>query len=539
MKYFITTIVLLSCFFASGQLFIERATELGIDYEFDGTDYQEIGAGITIIDVNNDGWDDVFQSGGIFPSKIWLNQKGKFIDATKTYLPDSISQMFIQGAASADFNNDGYEDLFLCNLGEAYNMGDHQKPVLLINRQGKFYEPVFQATFNEMGNYSGCAWGDYNNDGFIDLFVLNYVNKMNKTKEYKGGPISYEPQCLENKFYINLAGKGFREIGKELKLNDSGCGLAASFTDYDNDGDMDLMMLNDFGSYNHIGNRIYRNDYPINEFSDVSHQLGFYNEFYGMGIGTGDVNNDGLLDYYLTNIGKNYFYQNTQGKFIERAKELGIDNPYARDTTKGTSWSGIFIDVENDGDLDLYVSKGYLESVEKVSKLDENKLFINELNSSFEDVSKSSGLNDSLAHRGSASFDFDHDGDLDIVSGVIKMRRGDFAGLDQKISLFENLNRSKNKWIGIKLIGTSTVNKQAIGSSVSFPFNDGIQIREVDGGSAHSSQSSKILYFGLRKMKFVRNIEIQWVGGKVTKIEKLKSGKCYSIDMNGAISIIY
>lgn len=102
-----------------------------------------------------------------------------------------------------------------------------------------------------------------------------------------------------------------------------------------------------------------------------------------------------------------------------------------------------------------------------------------------------------------------------------------------------NLNKPKNNWIAIKLIGKTAVNSQSIGASVTFPYDNVMQIREVDGGSAHSSQSSKILYFGLGKLKYANNLVIIWPGGKVTKIEKLKAGNSYTIDENGNIAILY
>jgi hypothetical protein len=170
-----------------------------------------------------------------------------------------------------------------------------------------------------------------------------------------------------------------------------------------------------------------------------------------MGVGIGDYNNDGFLDYYLTNIGRNYFHQNDSGVLTDKAVLLKVDELIVRDSLKGTSWTGIFFDADNDGYLDLFVAKGYLNSLEKVVVKDQNKLFKNEGNGSYEDRSKSSGLNHSSANRGAATFDFDHDGDLDIVTSVIKMQRGERGNLDQKIKLFENITENKNNWRGIKL----------------------------------------------------------------------------------------
>ncbi|MES2800693.1 MAG: CRTAC1 family protein [Bacteroidota bacterium] len=511
------------------QKFKEVSFEMGLDYIYPGTDHQEIGAGVIVFDINNDGWDDIFQCGGTFPSKLWLNQEGKFTDVTKEYQIGFLQNLYVQGASAADVDNDGYEDLFIANKGTLEIRGDNCTPVFLKNMGGKYFKEMHQDVFNIIGDYAGCVWGDVNNDGFVDLYLLNYVFYMGNDSDSLGQNTSYNPECLPNRFYINQQGKGFVETTAEWNLEDDGCGLAACFTDYDNDNDIDLMLLNDFGHFNHKGNRIFRNDYPAKGFTDFTDSLGFYREFYGMGVGPGDYDNNGTLDYYLTNIGRNYFFKNSISSFTEEAVQMKIDIEMATPTQKGTSWSGLFFDMENDADVDLYITKGYLESLERAVTKDENVLFENVSSSSFKNISKLSGLNDSLAQRGAAFIDFNHDGKLDIVTNEVKLSRGDFAKTDQKIKLFNNLSKAKNRWIAIKLVGSGTVNRSAVGSSVTLLAGDKIQMREVDGGSGHSSQSSKTLYFGLGKNKFASNITIQWLGGETRTIEKLKAGKVYEI----------
>ena len=522
-----------------GQRFEEVSTSVGIDYNYSGNDNQEVGAGVTIIDVNNDGWDDIFQSGGVFPSKLWLNKKGKFTDETESYRLGFLDSLFVQGAASADFDNDGFEDLFIANMGIPAHRGDNAPPVLLKNINGHHFEPVFQDVFNDISNYSGCAWGDVNNDGFVDLYLLGYVEDMENGFDSIGKVVTYVPNCISNKLYLNQGGENFKEVSAEYGVNDFGCGLAACFTDYDNDNDIDLILLNDFGQFNHLGNRLYRNEFPLDSFTDMSTALGFYSEFYGMGVGPGDYDNDGDLDYYLTNIGQNYLFQNDRTHMIQKSLALGVDLSFVRDSLTGTSWSGLFFDVENDGDLDLFVSKGYLNSLVDVVILDENKFFTNLGNGNFQEKSKSVGLNDSLIHRGSAFIDFDHDGDLDIVSSVIKSSRSEFANTNQKIKLYENLSISNNNWIGIKLVGSENVNRSCVGCSITITLKNGKQIKEVDGGSGHSSQSSKILYFGLGEQKQIENTEIQWLGSETTIVPILKAGKTYRIARSARVKNIY
>ncbi len=525
---------------SSAQLFTEVSRDVGITFEYEGLDGQEVGAGVTVLDVNNDGWDDIFQAGGIFPSKLWLNNKGVFIDVTEKFGVNLIDTLFVQGAYAGDFDNDGYEDLFIANMAIPAHRGDNSPPILLKNVKGKRFVPVLQESFSELGHYPGASWGDINNDGYIDLFVINYVKEMENGFDSLGKPNTYLPQCLPNQLFLNDRGESFKNIAAEMKLTDEGCGLAACFTDFDNDNDVDLILLNDFGQFNHLGNRIYRNDYPELSFTDVSNKLGFYDEFYGMGVGPGDINNDGVLDYYLTNIGRNRIFINSIDTMTEIARFLGIDLTYSIDPVIGTSWTGIFFDVDNDCDQDLYVAKGYLESLENNAIKDENALFLNDAAGQFTDASESAGLNDSLIHRGAAFLDFDHDGDLDIVSGVIKSRRSEFAKTDQKIKLYRNNLENENNWIGFKLVGSGNVNRSCIGCSITISDQSGgLQIKEVDGGSGHSSQSTKFLYFGLGKSSLAENIIIQWLGNGEMKIDSLPAGHVYEVNRKGKTKILY
>lgn len=523
------------------QMFTEVSDGVGLSYIYPGNDNQDVGAGITILDVNNDGWEDFFQAGGVFQSKLWLNKKGRFIDVTEQFRMQCLDSLFIQGAVSGDFNNDGFTDLFICNFGIGMRMGDDKCPVLLKNVGGEYFEPVFTNVFKEPGNYTSATWGDYNRDGFIDLLLTNYVYRMNNISDSTGKEIGYDPICLENKFYKNLQGNGFVELSKQFNLNNDGCGLASAFTDFDDDGDLDLMVLNDFAEWNHKGNLLYRNEFPADSFTEISHDAGFDAEMFGMGIGPGDYDNDGDKDYYITNIGQNRFYQNMgDGNLKDIAKELNIDLTWANDSLRGTSWSGVFLDFDNDMDLDLYVAKGNVRALTPETVIaDPNKLFENMEGKKFIDVSNNSGVDDILSHRGTGLLDFDHDGDIDIISGVIKMHWSAFGNMEQKIKLFRNNNHSKNHWIGIKLVGDLGTNTDALGSQVRILVNGIVQVREVDGGSGHGSQSSKILYFGIGEFDRVDQISIQWSSGKQMEVNNLREGHVYKIYESGKRKKLY
>lgn len=518
-------------FSLSQQLFKEVSDEVGLNYIYPGNDLQMAGGGIIVIDVNNDGWEDLFQAGGVFDSKLWINNHGFFEDKSAEYGLNAIKGYFVQGAACADFDNDGFQDFFIVNFGKGAGGGDKKSPALLRNINGVRFELWKMDSLLKPANYSTATWGDVNKDGFPDIYLTNYVASMGHEYDSTGSSKGYLPICYENRLLINQNGLGFKEMSYDYGVNDYGCGFACSFTDVDMDGDVDLLLLNDFGEWSNIGNKFFRNNYPDPTFSDVSAESNFAHEMYGMGIGSGDYDFDGDLDYYVTNIGNNYLFNNNAGIFTDVAGELNLQIGVVQDSLRGTSWSGLFMDYDFDGDLDLYVSKGnILALVPKTVVKDPNKFYLNE-NGEFVDVSQYSGVDDMLSHRGSVVFDFDHDGDLDIVSSVVKMPWGAFANVDQKIKLYRNEADAGN-FVGIRLIGSDGLNSDCFGCRVLFEQGEKKMMREVDGGSGQASQSSRILYFGLGDSKTLDKLTIYWADNTVTVLSKLKSNSVYCVKKN-------
>lgn len=532
LKYCVASFLIFCSFSAKSQLFTEVSTEVGLNYTYPGNDFQMIGGGVMIIDVNNDGWEDFYQSGGVFDSKLWINNHGHFEDKTTEFGLDVLSGYFIQGAVGADYDKDGFQDFFIVNYGAGMRRGDKKSPVLLHNIDGERFEVIHLDTILEPGHYGAACWGDINNDGFVDLYLANYVASMGELLDSNQNMTGYNPVCYENKLLLNLNGNSFRECSKEYGLNDDGCGLAASFSDVDNDGDQDLLLLNDFGEWNHKGNKYFKNNFPDQSFEDVSLSRGFYREMYGMGIGQGDFDSDGDIDYYVTNIGQNYLFKNTNGFLEDVAQTLSLDLTYVKDSIRGTSWSGLFFDVEFDGDLDLYISKGNVATmVPKAVIRDPNVLFMNNAGVLIESVV---GIEDILSHRGAAIFDFDHDGDLDIVSSVVKLPFSAFSKQDQKLKLYRNNSIAKN-WIGIKLIGQGSVNRDGFGCKILFEQEETKMMREVDAGSGLCSQSSRIVYYGLNDSKQLRKATIYWTDGTITYLDNLKYNRIYEVNSNGKV----
>lgn len=514
--------------------FTEVSDAVGLTYRYPGTIFQMAGGGLLVIDINNDGWEDIFQSGGVFQSKLWLNQKGVFKDVTSEYGLDCIDGYHIQGAVRADLNNDGYQDIILLNYGIGMGRGDKKPPLILKNCGGKSFSPVDIEHVAGIGNYTAATVGDINHDGLTDIYLTNYIASMGDEFDDEGDEIGYDPLCYPNKLLINKGNFLFEEAAERYGINDIGCGFAASFSDIDGDGHVDLLLLNDFGEWTNLGNRYFRNDYPNEHFMDHSDQIGFNEKMYGMGIGIGDFDEDGDLDYYITNIGRNYLYRNDLGTFSEIGREMGLDNTYSKDSVFGTSWSGLFFDFDFDGDLDLFISKGnVLAFVPKTVIRDPNQFFLND-NGTYINISQESGLNDPLSHRGSVYVDFDHDGDLDLISSSLKLPLAAFKNKDQKIKLYQN-NTSAGNYIGIQLIGENGINRDCYGCRVRFEHSHRQMLHEVDNGRGHASQSTAIIYYGLHRSKRLSLVTILWEDGTTHTFKKLKANRIYEIRSGGSI----
>jgi hypothetical protein len=514
------------------QLFTEVSDQVGMVYRYPGNEFQMAGGGLMVIDVNNDGWEDIYQCGSVFDSKLWVNDQGHFSDQTKEFGLGVLSGYFTQGAISADFDNDGYQDFIVANYGKGLQRGDKKSPVLLHNKKGKRFEAIYLDSLLPPAYYSSACVGDFNKDGYTDVYLTNYLSAMGELSDSSNNVIGYNPSCYENKLLLNINGTSFRECANEYGLDNAGCGLSAQFTDIDGDNDLDLLLLNDFGMWNGLTNRCYRNDFPESGFTDISNEIAFNHSMYGMGIGPGDYNNDGSVEYFITNIGENKLLHFDSLNVRDMASTLSVDAPYVKDTVRSTSWSGLFFDMEFDGDLDLFVSRGNVAVlVPRTALSDPNKLYRN-VNNGFEDVSARSGVSDRLSHRGSVILDFDHDGDLDIISNVVKMPWVAFAQEEQKIKVFQN-NQKAGNWIGILLKGEEGVNADCFGCSVTFEQGDKELKMNVDGGSGHASQSTRILYYGLAKSSKIDAVHVNWGNGKYCTYKSLKSNAVYSISQEG------
>jgi len=486
--------------------FTDITEQSGIDHYFqvyEGT----FGGGAVAFDINNDGFEDLYLTSGTKEDALYLNNgDGTFkniynqsgVDVTKNYVT--------QGVVSADVNRDGWRDLFVTtiNTTDSTNVIPRAKNLLFLNNGDMtFRDATTEYKLDQFNSFStGPSFGDINADGYPDLYIGNYFLEFEGTLGVlKDATIVSAHQTAKGYLLLNKKGKYFENVYEDYDLDHSGFGFGALFTDFDNDGDQDLLVNHDFG-YKAVHNFLYENRYPKKSFRDISEQYAMDLKENAMGSAVGDYNNDGLLDYYVTNIKFNLLMEN-QGvgqPFKDRAKELGT-------SIFMISWGANFADFDHDGDLDLYVSNGDLNP----NCTPMGNFYFENDNAMFTEKGRITGTNDYGVGRGSIVFDIENDGDLDLL--VVNQKPVQDYPTASVTKLFRN-DEPHGNWLKVTLKGEKA-ETNGIGSRVEVVIGKTKMIREIDGGgSSHLSQNSTIAHFGLGKAQKVDSVIITWVGGK-------------------------
>lgn len=433
------------------------------------------------------------------------------------------------GVAVADYDNDGYDDLYITCFGPNrlyHNRGN-----------GTFEEVTAKAGVGDPRFSTGAAWGDYDRDGRLDLFVTNYVDfKLDDLPQfgkgqlcqYRGVPVQCGPRGLRgagDTLYHNNGDGTFTDVSKAAHVDDPQgfYGLGVVWTDFDDDGWPDVFVANDA-----TPNYAYRNNHD-GTFTETGLSSGLAVDENGteqgsMGISIGDYDRDGRLDMIVTNFADQYntiYHHNPDHTFTDASRATKTANPGIY-----VGWGTAFFDYDNDGWLDLMVVNGHvypqLEGAFPGAQYKQRKLFYRNLrNGTFTEIASSLGeaLLEPRASRGVAFGDYDNDGDVDVIVN----------DLDGPAMLLRNEGGNQaGHWLSLHLTGTKS-NRNAIGAKVSLTAGGLTQIAEIHSGDSYLSASDRRLHFGLGENAKVENVTIHWPSGGVEKFSNLPVNRFLSI----------
>ncbi len=487
--------------------FTDITDSAGIDHQYKV--YEGLfGGGACVIDFNKDGLEDLFITSGMNEDALYRNQgdgtfsniyEGSGLEVTRHYVS--------QGAVGADVNRDGWVDLYVTTITtkDSVKVIPREKNLLFLNNgDGTFRDATVEYGLDQLYSFStGANFGDVNIDGYPDIFVGNYfLNYEGQLDTIYDATIVSSTTTAQDYLLINREGNAFSDESEQYGIQYRGFGFGGVFTDFDDDSDQDLIVMNDFG-YKNTPNFLFENLYPRWSFRDISEPMAMDLKINSMGTAVGDYNGDGRLDYFMTNIRLNHLMENhgPDKPLQDRAKELKL-------VFHTISWGANFADFDHDGDVDLFVANGDLNPncVPMVNQYFENE------GGSFTERAAAVGLNHYGMGRGSVTFDLENDGDLDLL--VINQEP--ILDFPENIASVTKLYRNdgpKGNWLKVALQGQES-ERQGIGSRVVVVAEGQRMVREIDGGSSHISQNSTIAHFGLGSAERADSIIVTWLGGK-------------------------
>ncbi len=495
---------------------------------------ETMGSGVCFIDYDNDGWQDILlinsmdwpghKSGNSYPALYHNNKDGTFTDVT--WQAGLAIEMYGLGCAVGDYDNDGYDDIYITAVGSNH---------LFRNlHNGKFTDVTSKAGVADPGFSSSAVWFDYDNDGKLDLFVAHYIEWSIDTDQYCSLDNKNKSYCTPQRFkgqsstlFHNKGDGTFENVTKKAGLYDpNGKALGVALLDYDNDGWLDLFVSNDTEP-----NKLYHNNRD-GTFTDVGVASGLaYGEAgtarAGMGTDAADYDNSGWQSLVLgnfTNESMSLYHNDGSGLFTDVAPRTGIATMSNKSLTFGT----FFFDYDLDGLPDILAVNGHVS--DDISVVQPNvkyaqppHLFHNLGSNKFEEVTTKVGdaLPRPIVGRGAAYADVDNDGDLDLV---ITANNG-------PARLLRNDNANKNDMLRVKTIGTRS-NRDGIGAKVTVKTAKGARLfAMVKTGSSYLSQSELPLTFGLGKPEPGKTVslEIVWPSEHKDSISNVRANQFITV----------
>lgn len=494
---------------------------------------EDMGSGVAWVDYNNDGFEDLFIVNIAGPmdmpredfrnspatSKLYRNNgDGSFTDVTTESGLEL--RMHGMGTAWADIDNNGTIDCLVT--------GYNQLRLFSNNGDGTFREITKEAGLKGFEDFwAGAAWGDANNDGYVDLYVTGYLSyfeipDVNEIKELHEPP-SINPSVFDpigNLFLINNGDGTFREASRKLNIkNENGKGLEAAWIDFTGDNFPELYITNDVSD-----NALYKNSGKTT-FLDISYQAKVADYRGSMGLAVGDWNGDEDLDLFITHwiAQENALYSNMWSDdgngmlfFKDEADQYGL----GQSSLDYVGWGTFFFDIDNDSRPDLFVANGHTnqrtDQPEKMIGM-RDLLYWNRNNKDgFYEIGEVSGdyFSEEFVGRGTAYGDYNNDGRVDLF----------IVNHDGPGVLLENQTKTTNNWLKVELEGTKS-NRSAYGTKLRLITPDGVQIKQVGMQASYLSHNSLTQHFGLHEYDSADSLIIKWPSGQVDEFANIQANQ--------------
>ena len=533
---------------AAGIDFVHQAPVLDSKLNPIMPEVASMGASASVVDFDKDGWPDIYVTDSSYGSmnRLYRNMhNGTFRDVASELGIADVNQTgtgVSMGAVWGDYDNDGYEDLFLIKWG---------RPELFHNDHGHGFTRVSdQSGLPPWINANTAVWFDYDGDGLLDLFVGGYYSEdvdLWHLKSTRMMPDSFEYAKNGGRKYLfhNLGNGHFEEVSEKVGISSRRWALASAAADLRGTGHPDLFIANDYGV-----SELYLNDGKRFHEAGSKSGVGFAPKS-GMNVAVADIFNQGKYAVYVSNISEDGFLIQGNNLWVPKegtgAGDIHYEN-MARDLgveLGGWSFGAQFGDLNNDGNLDLYLTNGYVSLDRKksywydfakvaggnasiISDADhwpavdnrshsgyqQKHLWLNDGAGKFTDVAQAVGVRDTYDGRAVAMADFFNTGALDVV---VANQRG-------PLLLYKNTVTPNNKWIEFALQGT-TSNRSAIGAQVTIRWNGQEQVQQVAGGCGFAAQNDSRIHFGLGATPQIQQILIRWPSGKIQTLRDWKIGQ--------------
>lgn len=504
-----------------------------------------MGASVSIVDFDRDGWPDIYVTDSAYgtQNRLYRNQHdGTFRDVAGPLGIGDVNRTgtgVSMGAVWGDYDNDGFEDLFLVKWG---------KPELFHNDEGKGFTRVTDTTgLPPWINANTALWFDYDGDGLLDLFVGGYYAEdvdLWHLKSTRMMPESFEyARNGGRKYLFHNLGKGrFEEVSAKLGIESRRWALASAAADLRGTGHPDLFIANDYGV-----SELYLNDGHRFHEEGAKSGVGFAPKS-GMNVAVGDIFNQGQYAVYVSNIseegvliqGNNLWVPKDKAadgrvSYENMARDLGVE-------LGGWSFGAQFGDLNNDGTLDLYLTNGYVSLDRKRnywydfakvaggnsaiisdaahwpavngrshSGYQQKRVWLNDGAGKFEDVAQAVGVTDTYDGRSVVLADLFNRGVLDVV---VANQRG-------PLLLYRNTVDPRNHWIEFALEGRKS-NRSAIGAQLTVRWNGQTQVQQVSGGNGFAAQNDRRLHFGLGPSPHFDGVQLQWPSGRIQSLTDVK-----------------